>query len=62
MSRILHVDGNHWVTVTNIDFYSAKGYADRVLIFDFQATKKVGLDLKKTRVLICKADESYIST
>ena len=45
--QILHVGGNSWVTVANMDLYSTKGDADRVVIFDSQLAKKTNLDLKK---------------
>ena len=45
--QILHVNGNHWVDVTNMDLYSNKGYTDRVLIFDSLVPRRVGMNLKK---------------
>ncbi len=45
--QILHADGNHWVTVSNIDLLTNKGIQDRALVFYSKLPKKLSLDLKR---------------
>ncbi len=45
--QILHINNNHWVTVSNINFFSEKDERERMLIYDSLVPKKIDLDLKK---------------
>ena len=45
--QILHINGNHWVNVSNMSTYSDRGERDRVLNLDSMISRKIGLDLKK---------------
>ena len=41
--QILHIDDNHWITVTNCNMATCKSCNNRVLIFDSKLPKKVSL-------------------
>ena len=45
--QILHIDGNHWITVTNCNMATCKPCNNRVLIFDSMLPKKVSLEVKQ---------------
>ena len=44
--QLLHANDNHWITVSNIDFYAKKGIQDRALIFDSCVPMKIGHNVK----------------
>lgn len=45
--QILHVGGNHWIAISNIDLHRDKGVADRVLIYDSLLSKNITLQTKQ---------------
>ncbi len=45
--QILHINGNHWVTVSNINAFTSKVKNDRVFIYDSMFFNTITLDLKK---------------
>ena len=57
--QVLH-DGNHWITVSNIDCYAEKGVQDRVLIFYSCVPSKIGHNVKmQVCAFVRPANESF---
>ena len=55
--QILHVNNNHWVTVSNINFFSEKGERERKCLFMTVSYKEDWPRLKEASVLICSSSE-----
>ena len=58
--QVLHVGGNHWIAISNIDLNRGKGVSDRVFIYDSLQLKNIALETKQQICALMPPSTKYI--
>ena len=45
--QILHVGGNHWITISNLDMSISKLFDDRALLYDSALPRNIAFEMKQ---------------
>ena len=58
--QIIHINGNHWVAISNVDPNTGNAVPDRIFIYDSLLSKKINSETKKQICALIHPSSKYI--